>query len=134
MRHLVLAPLFLLACATYRQELQRGSELYDAADYERALATFRALEPDFDSLTPEERTRYAYLRGMTGFRLGYRPHARHWLGLGVALEGQYPGGLSEGDLRRAKEALTELNREVYGVGLPEAPSTEAKAQEPPSSP
>jgi len=41
----------LVSCATYRQELNRGQRLYDSNEYERALALFRVLEADTDSLS-----------------------------------------------------------------------------------
>ena len=49
-----------------------------ATMYEHALALWRALEADSDSLRPDDQARYAYLRGMTDYRLGFRADSRHW--------------------------------------------------------
>jgi hypothetical protein len=104
-----------VACTTYRDHLNRGQRYYDENDYEKALALWRALEPDMDSLSDQERARYSYLRGMTDYRLGYRSHARHWLAVAQAIEKKYPGGLEEDWHHRAKEAIEDLNKDVFGV-------------------
>ena len=39
-------------CATYKQDLERAQGHYDANRYENALALFRVLEADIDSLEP----------------------------------------------------------------------------------
>src|SRR5882672_2151435 len=70
MRRLI-APLLLAcslaaaSCVTYAEELNRGQRHFQANEYERALAIWRILETDIDSLSTTDRTRYAYLRGMT---------------------------------------------------------------------
>ncbi len=67
----VLASLFALTgCATYKQDLERAEKHYADNQFEPALALFRVLEEDLDSLDPGDQARYAYLRGMTDFRLG----------------------------------------------------------------
>jgi hypothetical protein len=78
------------------------------------LAIFRVLEEDTDSLSLNDQARYAYLRGMTDYRLGFRPDARHWLALAKATEQEHPGGLSPDWKQRLDEALTDLNRDVFG--------------------
>jgi hypothetical protein len=105
----------VVACSTYRDHLNRGQRYYDENDYEKALALWRALEPDMDSLSDQERARYCYLRGMTDYRLGYRSHARHWLAVAQAIENKYPGGLEEDWRHRADEAIEDLNKDVFGV-------------------
>jgi hypothetical protein len=109
----------LSACSTYRDHLNRGQRMFDENEYERALAIWRAIEPDVDSLSVTDQARYAYLRGMTDYRLGFRPDARHWLAIGKAIDMEHPGGLSPDWKTRTEEALGDLNREVYG-GPPEA--------------
>ncbi len=104
------------ACATYREDLNRGQRLYDESQYERALSIFRVLEADQDSLSAADRARYFYLRGMTDYRLGFRRDARHWLALAKATEKEHPGGLTNEWRERAERYLNELNREVYGLG------------------
>ena len=108
--------LSVAACATYREDLNRGQRLYEENEYEHALAIFRVLETDMDSLELSDQARYAYLRGMTGYRLGFRPDARHWLAVAKAIEQAHPGGLSPPWKQRLDEALNELNQEVYGGG------------------
>jgi hypothetical protein len=111
----VLAAL-VCACASYREDLNRGQRLYDESQYERALSIFRVLEADQDSLSAADRARYFYLRGMTDYRLGFRRDARHWLALAKATEKEHPGGLTNEWRERAERYLNELNREVYGLG------------------
>jgi hypothetical protein len=109
-----LLALSLSACATYRDQLNRGQRMYDENQYENALALWRNLEPDTDSLSFNDQARYAYLRGMTDYRLGFRPDARHWLAIAKATEQDHPGGLSGDWKARTEEALNDLNKEVYG--------------------
>jgi hypothetical protein len=106
--------LALSACSTYRDHLNRGQRLYDENEYEHALALWRSLEPDMDSLSFNDQARYAYLRGMTDYRLGFRPDARHWLAVAKAVEQDHPGGLSAEWKSRTEEALNDLNKEIYG--------------------
>lgn len=102
------------ACATYREDLNRGQRLYEENQYERALAIWRNLEPDTDSLSFNDQARYSYLRGMTDYRLGIRPDSRHWLALARATEQEHPGGLSPEWQERLNKSLDELNHDVYG--------------------
>ena len=104
----------LMCCATYREHLNRGQRLYDENEFERALAIWRSLEPDMDSLSLNDQARYSYLRGMTGYRLGFRPDARHWLAVSKAIEKEHPGGLTPEWKGRLEESLADLNRDVYG--------------------
>jgi hypothetical protein len=116
---LVAACLFAVwfsGCATYREDLNRGQRLYEENEYEHALAVWRTLESDRESLSLNDQARYAYLRGMTDYRLGFRADARHWLAIAKATEQRYPGGLSQPWKQRLDEALDDLNREVYGGG------------------
>jgi hypothetical protein len=115
MRLALLAPLLLvLGCATYREDLNRGQRLYEENQYERALAIWRVLEADMDSLTLTDQARYAYLRGMTDYRLGFRPYARHWLGISRAIEKQHPGGLNQEWRDRLDKSLADLDSDVFG--------------------
>jgi hypothetical protein len=115
MRLALLAPLLLvLGCATYREDLNRGQRLYEENQYERALAIWRVLEADMDSLSLTDQARYAYLRGMTDYRLGFRPYARHWLGISRAIEKEHPGGLNQEWKERLDESLVDLDRDVFG--------------------
>ena len=124
-------PLAPASCATYSQDLERAKTHYDANEYEKALALFRVLEPDMDSLSEAEKTQFAYLRGMTDYRLAglansgtgmsnpkqdFRSNARHWLGVASAIEKQTQGGLSGDEKQRLADAMTDLNKDVYGGG------------------
>jgi hypothetical protein len=114
MRYAVLAALVLLGCSTYREDLNRGQRLYEENQYEHALAIWRVLEADTDSLSLNDQARYAYLRGMTDYRLGFRPYARHWLGIARAIDKQNPGGLNQEWRDRMDKSLADLNNDVYG--------------------
>jgi hypothetical protein len=102
------------SCATFREDLNRGQRLYDENEYERALSIWRALEADRDSLSSNDQARYAYFRGMTDYRLGFRADARHWLALAKVTEQEHPGGLNQPWKQRLDDALDDLNREVFG--------------------
>ena len=104
------------ACITYAEELNRGQRHFQANEYERALAIWRILETDIDSLSPTDRTRYAYLRGMTDYRISLRGDARHWLAIARAYEQANPGGLEESWRDRMKEALKDLDNDVSRRG------------------
>ena len=112
----VLFSVFVGACATYRGDLNRAQRLYEENKWANALAIWRALEPDLESLSSNDQARYAYLRGMTDYRLKFRADARHWLAIAKATEQQHPGGLSEDWQRRLEETLDDLNQDVFGGG------------------
>lgn len=106
----------LAACATYRDELNRGQTAYEQNHHEQALAILRALEDDQTHFDPGERARYAYLRGMTDFRIGYRADARHWLGVAKEIDGQNKNALPEQWKSRLDTTLGELNESVWSGG------------------
>ncbi|MEI9952312.1 MAG: hypothetical protein WDO74_25840 [Pseudomonadota bacterium] len=103
------------ACATYREDLNRGQRMYEENQYEHALALWRILEEDTDSLSPTDQARYAYLRGMTDYRLGFRADSRHWLAIAKATDQVHAGGLSAAWHERLQESLSDLNQDVYGA-------------------
>jgi hypothetical protein len=104
-------------CATYHDELTRGESAYEKNDHERALAIFRALEPDQSHFDVTEEARYAYLRGMTDYRIGYRADARHWLAVAKAIEEKNPEALPTDWKTRLGTTLAELNDDVFGGGM-----------------
>ena len=112
-----LAALASSACATYHDDLVRGERAYEASEDERALAIFRSLEIDTSRLSDPERAHYAYLRGMTDYRIGYKAEARHWLSVAAALEQQTPDSLPAEWKKRMTESLKEMNEEVYTAGI-----------------
>ncbi len=103
-----------VACATYREDLNRGQRMYEENQYEQALALWRGLEQDTDSLSPNDQARYAYLRGMTDYRLGFRADSRHWLAIAKATDQVHVGSLSVEWQERLEQSLTDLNQDVYG--------------------
>lgn len=105
------------ACATYRTQLAHGQQAFDRDEYDRALAVLRDLEPDVSHLSLAEQAQYAYLRGMSDYRIGYRADARHWLALASAHEDASPGALPADWKARATAALDELNVAVYAEGM-----------------
>ena len=123
----------LVGCATYTDELNRGQAHYQANDYERALAVFRMLETDVDSFGPPDRARYAYLHGMTAYRISQRPEARHWLALARYAENKHPGALDPSWKARLDEAMADLDREAFG-GAPEGAPVAPSAAPPPEPP
>lgn len=105
-------------CDTYRDELARSQRAFEHADYERALAIFRALEPDVSGhFSLQEQAQYAYLRGMTDYRVGYKVDARHWLALAHAIDASRTGLLPKDWKARIKDTLGELNEQVYAAGI-----------------
>ena len=112
---LSLTALVASGCATYREDLNRGQRMYEENQYEHALALWRILEDDLDSLSPSDRARYAYLRGMTDYRLGFRADSRHWLALAKVTDQAHAGSLSAAWEERMEQSLTDLNQDVYGA-------------------
>lgn len=124
--------LALVGCRTYQDDLTRSQRAFERADYERALATFRALEPDVtDRFSPQEQAQYAYLRGMTDYRVGYKVDARHWLMIAHAISDAERGVLPNDWKGRLNDTLAELNEQVYAGGiesLAQSPAEPSKAR------
>lgn len=112
------------SCTTYQDDLARGQKAFEQHDYDRSLAIFRELEPDTSRLTVDERARYAYLRGMTDYRIGYRADARHWLSVAKSIVTNVPGAMPGDWVKRTDDALAELNEEVYATGIASLSNTE----------
>ena len=121
-------------CATYADDLDRAEWHFQKNQHERALALFRAIEPDLNSLNHADRARYAYLRGMNDYRLSggdtltvrplesasdvdkaFRSYARYWLGLANSLDAQKPGSLRVQWKAKVDAALRDLTQDTYGV-------------------
>jgi hypothetical protein len=136
---LSLSVLASAGCTTYQDDLARGERAFEASEHERALAIFRSLEHDTGRLSDPERAHYAYLRGMTDYRIGYKAEARHWLAIAAAIETQTPNSLPAEWTKRMTASLKELNEEVFTAGiesLTNSAEPKAKAtpgdEEPPS--
>jgi len=97
-----------LACGSQSDALARGQQYYEDNQYERALALWRELDRRGAEFGPAERARYAYLRGMTDYRLGYRDDARHWLAIARTTDGEHPGKLGTVWRERLDTALADL--------------------------
>jgi hypothetical protein len=120
------------ACNTYADALSRGQRAFEQSEHERALAIFRTLEPDVYRLSIDDRAHYAYLRGMTDYRIGYKAESRHWLSIAAAIEHQTPVSLPGDWSKRLTEALKDLNDSVYAGGiasLSNTPSPPKKASD-----
>jgi hypothetical protein len=129
------APL-LAGCATYQDDLARGQRAFEGSEDERALAIFRVLEPDTSRLSDSDRAHYAYLRGMTDYRMGYKSESRHWLSMAAAMVKQTPDVLPEDWAKRMNDALKELNEAVYAAGteaLTNTPGQKAQGDDDSSS-
>ena len=120
----------LCGCTTYRDHLSRGQRLYQENQFDQALAIWRTLEADTNSLTWEEQARYAYLRGMTDYRLGFKRDARHWLAIAKAINQEHPGGLQGDWEQRTEAALDELNAEIFGASRSASEAVEHQQNEP----
>jgi hypothetical protein len=118
------------ACNTYADDLSRSQRAFEESEHERALAILRALEPDLGRLSLTDRAHYAYLRGMTDFRIGYKAESRHWLATAAAIEKQAPGSLPADWGKRMAEALKELNDAVYAGGIASLSNTPTSPTKP----
>ncbi len=122
---LILALFGVTACNSYADALSRGQRAFEQSEHERALAIFRALEPDAHRLSIHDRAHYAYLRGMTDYRIGYRAEARHWLAIAAAIEHQTPGSLPDDWSKRLTESMKDLDDAVYTGGIASLSNTPA---------
>src|SRR5688572_17561778 len=86
MRWLVYACAFcVFGCTSTASELRTAQLLYKDARYEEALLWLTELHAETASMERDELARFYYLRGMTGFRLGQREDALHYLVLAEQL-------------------------------------------------
>jgi hypothetical protein len=108
-----------IGCTTYRDQLVRSQRSYEQNQYERTLGLLRALEPSVTRLSTPEQAQYAYLRGMTDYRIGDRNDARHWLAIARTYDDASPGTLPADWKARMTDALDEMNAVVYTDGLVE---------------
>jgi len=116
---------WLSACGGERGALLRGQTYYEDNQYERALSIWRELERNEGELSPTDFARYAYLRGMTDYRLGYHQDARHWLAMAKVGEREHPGGLDGAWLPRLDGALAALDRQMFGTSAGSADSVQS---------
>lgn len=104
-----------LSCAGHSDAIERGQRYYEDNQYERALALWRDLDRRNATLSPAERARFAYFRGMTDYRLGFRDDARHWLSIAKARDVEGSAGLGAVWRERLDGALVDLERDTFGI-------------------
>jgi hypothetical protein len=102
-------------CGGVSDALGRGQHYYEDNQYEKALSLWRDLDRRGVTLSPPERARFAYLRGMTDYRLGFREDARHWLAVAKGADMEHPGGLDASWRDRLDGALHALERQASGL-------------------
>jgi hypothetical protein len=112
-----ISALSTLGCATYHDELIRGQNTLEQNQHEKALAIFRRLENEQSHFDATELARYAYLRGMTDYRMGYRADARHWLAVAQSIESQNKDALPANFKAKLEPTLAELDTQVYAHGI-----------------
>jgi hypothetical protein len=121
-----------IGCTTYRDQLVRSQHAFEQNEYERTLGLLRALEPNVTRLATPEQAEYAYLRGMTDYRIGNRPDARHWLAIARTYDETSPGMLPTDWKARMTDALDEMNAVVYVDGLGELAVSRKPGEDVPS--
>ncbi|MGO8998071.1 MAG: hypothetical protein ACLQVI_32530 [Polyangiaceae bacterium] len=114
------------ACSTYSDDLARSQHAFEENQHETALAIQRMLELDTSHLDSTEQARYAYLRGMTDFRIGYKADARHWLAVAKAMDEKTPGIIPADWRTRLDQSLSELDSQVWTAGMESLASTPDK--------
>lgn len=85
----------LVSCTSVATELRTAQLLYKDARYEEALAWLTELQTATASMERDELARFYYLRGMTGFRLGQREDALHYLVLAEQISNEDSGRLPQ---------------------------------------
>lgn len=106
-------------CATYSRDMERVRNHYTRSEFPAALALLRVLGDDQAWLSKKERAQYAYLRGMTDFRLGasavkvddrvvLRKASRFWLERAVERSQNTPDALADTEKQRMNETLDVL--------------------------
>jgi hypothetical protein len=113
---IALSVIVLASCATHHEQLVRAQVAFENDQHERTLALLRDLGPDVTRLPQPEQAHYAYLRGMTDYRIGYKNDARHWLAIARAFDERSPGILPAAFQQRTTEALAELDGVVQTQG------------------
>lgn len=120
-------------CTTYRDQLVRSQHSFEQHEYERTLGLLRALETNVRRLSPPEQAQYAYLRGMSDYRIGNRIDSRHWLAIARTYEETAPGTLPADWKARMTDALEEMNGVVYTEGLLELATSRKPTEELPAN-
>lgn len=121
-----------IGCTTYRDQLVRSQRSYEQNQYERTLGLLRALEPSVTRLSTPEQAQYAYLRGMTDYRIGNRIDARHWLAIARTYDDASPGTLPADWKSHMTDALDEMNAVVHADGLVELATSRKPGEDAPA--
>jgi hypothetical protein len=104
-------------CTLPKQSLARAQRALEQNSHERALAICRDLERDYLRLSEDDRAKYAYVRGMTDYRMGYRIDARYWLASAKSMTIEHPQALPPEWTARLDDALASINEEVFDHGV-----------------
>ena len=110
---------WLTACVGVGRDLHTVSELYRDARYEVAQAWCSALSVEYADMTPQQRTTYHYLSGMTAYRLSQPTEAVHELALAAHGVRESSTALNSSQLAVLYRTLEELTSSRQGA----APST-----------
>lgn len=106
-------------CATYSKDMERVRSHYTRSEFPAALALLRVLGNDQPLLSKKERVQYAYLRGMTDFRLGasavkvedrvaLRRASLYWLERATERSADEPEALVDAERERMAATLAVL--------------------------
>lgn len=104
----LLVMLLAVACTSVNTDLRQAQLLYKDARYEDALLWLGELQQETADMDGGELARFYYLRGMTGFRLGQREDALHYLVLAERLSAQDPDRLPDAWRPVMERTLQEL--------------------------
>lgn len=104
--------LLIGGCASASKQLREGEKAYQSAHYEDAIIWFDSLERDVPKMSPNDRVRYHYYRGMSAYRLSDRDEALYHLSLTRELSEREKAALDE----EAREELDRLLEELTPKG------------------
>jgi hypothetical protein len=99
---------YAAACTSVNTDLRQAQLLYKDARYEDALLWLGELQNETADMDRSQLARFYYLRGMTGFRLGQREDALHYLVLAEQLSAQDPERLPDAWRPVMERTLQEL--------------------------
>jgi len=96
------------ACTSLGDDVRRAEQAFSEARYEDVEAWLSDLEPSLGKMSTPLRARYYYLAGMSAYRIGQRPQARHALALCREELATSPEALPPAWQHNLESALDEL--------------------------
>lgn len=96
------------ACTSLGDDVRRAEQAFSEARYEDVEEWLSDLEPSLGKMSTPLRARYYYLAGMSAYRIGQRPEARHALALCREELATSPDALSPAWQHNLQTALDEL--------------------------